>query len=307
MAVSIVARVKDPPSNLLAIINNYNETSTMPQNKFGEMQLLEFIELNRLMGVDHFTFYNHTIGEQVGCLLKNYVDRGLVTILPWELNMVSQKEIRTEGLFAALNDCLYRSMYKYSHVLLIDLDEYIVPRYNDTLPQLIDYLSQRLNVRATGSFSFQNAFFYLQWSDDESIFDFEDPVSSNLVTLKKTRRRSKLHPHKQRSKYICRPELTVEVGNHFVWEFIPGHGTRNVPAEFGILHHYRICEFGGDDCIKTSSVVDKTAYRYKDTLTSAVRQQYDYLRLKCNLAELNLPTGKVFNKLMNLLKPASGR
>nr|XP_023024276.1 uncharacterized protein LOC111512394 [Leptinotarsa decemlineata] len=34
-AVSIVARVKDPPSNLLAVINNYNETVTTPQNKFG--------------------------------------------------------------------------------------------------------------------------------------------------------------------------------------------------------------------------------------------------------------------------------
>ena len=33
---------------------------------------------------------------------------GLVTVLPWRLDMTSQKEIRTEGLFAALNDCLYR-------------------------------------------------------------------------------------------------------------------------------------------------------------------------------------------------------
>ncbi|KAJ8928169.1 hypothetical protein NQ314_019291 [Rhamnusium bicolor] len=32
-AVSIVARVKDPPANLLAVINNYNES--IPVNKFG--------------------------------------------------------------------------------------------------------------------------------------------------------------------------------------------------------------------------------------------------------------------------------
>lgn len=123
------------------------------------------------------------------------------------------------------------------------------------------YLNHRLNIRTTGSFSFQNAFFYLQWEDDDSVYNFEDPISANLVTLRKTRRRSKLHPHKQRSKYICKPELTVEAGNHFVWEFVPGHGTLNVPADAAILHHYRICEFGGDDCIKTASVVDTTAYR----------------------------------------------
>lgn len=35
-----------------------------------------------------------------------------VDLLPWNLKMKSQKEIRTEGLFASLNDCLYRSMYR---------------------------------------------------------------------------------------------------------------------------------------------------------------------------------------------------
>lgn len=99
---------------------------------------MEFIEFNRLMGVDHFTFYNHTIGPQVACILDHYRQEGLVTLLPWKLHMVSQKEIRTEGLFAALNDCLYRSMYRFSHTLLIDLDEYIIPNYNETLPQLIE-------------------------------------------------------------------------------------------------------------------------------------------------------------------------
>lgn len=39
--------------------------------------------------------------------------RPTVSLLPWDLRMRSQKEIRTEGLFAALNDCLYRSMYRY--------------------------------------------------------------------------------------------------------------------------------------------------------------------------------------------------
>ncbi|GJQ81775.1 hypothetical protein Trydic_g320 [Trypoxylus dichotomus] len=146
-AVSVVAKVRQTPSNILAVVNNLNETK--PASKMGvcvkalhfdynkALQLLEFIELHRILGVDHFTFYNHTVGPQVACLLEHYINTGLVTLLPWQLNMISQKEIRTEGLFAALNDCLYRSMYKYSHVILIDLDEFIIPRHNDTLPQLL--------------------------------------------------------------------------------------------------------------------------------------------------------------------------
>lgn len=159
--------------------------------------MLEFIELNAILGVSHFTLYNHTIGPKAACILEHYINdsatitnlinnassspfsssnsgssnsmptitttngttnpnsdnninfnnnyknnnniRPKVTIdlLPWNLRMRSQKEIRTEGLFASLNDCLYRSMYRYSHVALVDLDEFIIPHHNDTLTDLI--------------------------------------------------------------------------------------------------------------------------------------------------------------------------
>ena len=110
------------------------------------------------------------------------------------------------------------------------------------------------------------------------------------MTLRKTRRRSKLHPHKQRSKYLCRPEFVVEAGNHFIWEFVPGHGTLNVPPDAAILHHYRVCEFGGNDCIKTASVVDRTAYRYKDRLVARVKSKWQELKTKCDLPDLPYPS-----------------
>lgn len=97
------------------------------------LHLLEFLEMNSLLGVSHFTFYNHTLGPRASCVLKHYMNgewsagnstrhavpkssfqsRASVSMLPWDLRMRSQKDIRTEGLFAALNDCLYRSMYRY--------------------------------------------------------------------------------------------------------------------------------------------------------------------------------------------------
>lgn len=100
------------------------------------LHLLEFIELNSILGVNHFTLYNHTIGPHASCVLRHYMKQDIgqhtlqfdsgqstfnsniskpkvtVNLLPWDLRMRSQKEIRTEGLFAALNDCLYRSMYR---------------------------------------------------------------------------------------------------------------------------------------------------------------------------------------------------
>ena len=64
-------------------------------------------------GVTHFTLYNDTMSPQVSCLLRYYQDLGIVQVLPWNLSMESQAEIRTEGLFAALNDCLYRNMNRF--------------------------------------------------------------------------------------------------------------------------------------------------------------------------------------------------
>ena len=48
-------------------------------------------------------------------------------LLPWNLDLISQKEIRTEGLFAALNDCLYRNMKTVQYLIMMDLDELIIP------------------------------------------------------------------------------------------------------------------------------------------------------------------------------------
>lgn len=266
-------------ASLLAANNNQNSAAfaaMIPQrigvcvkpfhfNYDQAFHLMEFLELNSLLGVTHFTFYNHTMGPRSSCLLDRYMNatyrnavlhgNGVsrpagdpvqplsIDILPWDLKMRSQKEIRTEGLFAALNDCLYRSMYKYSHVLMIDLDEFIVPRQNRTLTDLIRWLTKRINGKTTGSFSFQNAFFYLQFPDDDDASALDEgrsDVARALLTQRKTQRRKKLHPQKQRSKYICRPDAVIEAGNHFVWEFVPGRGgTLNVNADVGILHHYR--------------------------------------------------------------------
>ncbi|XP_045123799.1 uncharacterized protein LOC123511821 isoform X2 [Portunus trituberculatus] len=239
-------------------------------------QMIEFIELNRILGVEHFTLYNHTVGPGVDCVLRHYVSEGVVTILPWKLDIKSQKEIRTEGLFAALNDCLYRLMYRHRYVLMIDLDEYIVPHANLTLPHLLHYLHTKADANKVGAVSFQNSFFYLQWPDD--------PNSASLpplVTLRKTRRRQRFHPHKQRSKYIAVTPNVVEAGNHFVWEFLAGRGTLNVPNEVAFLHHYRVCEFGGDDCVRNPRITDTSMYRYKDQLISAFTSTLRRLSSTC--------------------------
>lgn len=240
--------------------------------------LIEFVELNRILGVNHFVLYNHTVGPEVGCILKKYEAEGIVTVLPWQLDIVSQKEIRTEGLFAALNDCLYRTMYRFKYVLMIDLDEYIVPHKNTSLKVLMAHLGRNSkNAERTGAYSFQNAFFYLQWPDDEA----SKSLPYKLLTLQKTTRKAKFHAHKQRSKCIVLPEKIIEMGNHFVWEFATGKAMTNVAPEAAFLHHYRVCEFGGNDCINTTHVIDRRTYAWRDQLVDAVALRLRLLQPVC--------------------------
>ncbi|XKL60306.1 hypothetical protein PGB90_001322 [Kerria lacca] len=250
------------------------------------LELIEYIELNKILGISHFTFYDASTGPNANCILEKYRNEGLISVLPWRLRMKSKIEIRTEGMFAALNDCLYRNMYIFPYVAFIDTDEFIVPRFNFTLMQLIRWLSSRYNTSTVSSYSFQNAFFYLQWMDDPNV-EFANDIEKKLITFRKTRRRIKLNAHKQRSKYIAKPKNVVEVGNHFVWQFFPNQNTLNIPPDIAILHHYRVCEFGGDDCIHLASTVDRILYRNHKMLTCNVAQKWLLLINMCNLPKIN--------------------
>ena len=91
----------------------------------------------------------------------------------------------------------------------------------------------------------------------------------------------KLHPYRIRSKYIVRPRQVVEVGNHFVWEFRPGHSAMHVPDSVAIMHHYRTCEFGGQSCLSNPSVEDRTAWNYKTQLVKAVNNRILHFSAHC--------------------------
>ncbi|XP_037074156.1 uncharacterized protein LOC119095434 [Pollicipes pollicipes] len=237
--------------------------------------LVEFIEFHRLLGVSRFIFYNHTVGPDVERVLRFYQSRDLVTVLPWHIALRSQKEVRTENMFAALNDCLYRTMYRYSYTALVDVDEYIVPRQHADYGQLFDLLGGR-GRETYGSYIFQNCFFYLYWENDTAVAERlhlspqQESQFPYLISLYKTRRVRTPHRFYSRSKYLVVPERVVEAGNHQVWEHAPGFRSMNVGEHFGLVHHFRICEFGGFDCMKKDSIVDRTTHRFIRPLAGQV-------------------------------------
>ena len=118
--------------------------------------------------------------------------------------------------------------------------------------------------------------------------------------LRKTRRKTKFNPQKQRSKYICIPRQVKEAGNHFIWEFQQGNNL-NVPTNVGLLHHYRVCEFGGDDCVNAPNQVDRTVHKYQQTLLENVKQVVYRLSDQCKLDYLLLNSKNDIDPVMSSL------
>ncbi|KFM82603.1 hypothetical protein X975_11956, partial [Stegodyphus mimosarum] len=256
--------------------------------------LVEFIELHRILGVEHFFFYNHSVGPNVDSLLRAYIRQNIVTVLPWSLPVRSQKQIRTEAIFSSLNDCVFRTMYLFNYVVMLDFDEYIIPREHESYSEMIQQLeddNKRIRGKP-GSFVFRNTFFYLYWENDTTVYGVEPEKPPDftpyLITQYKTRRLSTSMKVGSRSKYIVVPERVIEVGNHVVWRHTSGSRAIQVPDTVALLHHYRICEFGGFSCLKKTSLVDRTATRFGPELLRRVLSQcrlvYPDLQGKCPLS-----------------------
>ena len=54
-----------------------------------------------------------------------------------------------------------------------------------------------------------------------------------------------------------------------------GYKQKYIKAEEGLSHHYRICEFGGFDCLKKTSISDPTAAKWGPSLIPNIDE-------KCN-------------------------
>jgi Glycosyltransferase family 92 len=224
--------------------------------------------MNRLLGITHFYLYQHYITPNVSCVMKEYAEQGLVTLIDWTGGPYkSVDEIRSENMFAALNDCLYRGMYKHKYLILFDLDEYLIPKkHNDLIDLTKDEEKKEANL---ATLLFQNAFFYLQWPDDPGA------KKSQLITVAKTRRVIDLDLPGVRSKYICKPEEVVEAGNHYLWEARTSQ-MKQVPInpDTGLSHHYRIkCEAERLNCLNVNTTVDKSTWKWKIPLQKALSQQ----------------------------------
>ena len=119
-----------------------------------------------------------------------------MSVFQWNLPLKSQKEIRTEAMFTAMNDCTLRSVGRYDLLTIVDIDEFILPtRPNSTqararpeqepdtnYPTLVDLMAKSvIKHPKVGSFVFCNVFHYLYWENATNLLEKYWPVNTQGI------------------------------------------------------------------------------------------------------------------------------
>lgn len=132
------------------------------------LQLVQTLEMFKLLGAQHVAIYKSSCNADTQRVLDYYVKAGFVEIIPWPITQyiqvsrgwqptVSPGDLHYFGQIAALNDCVYRFMYKTQYVVLQDLDEVIVPVIVDSWTELLPRLEEKYGHSV--NFEFENHVF----------------------------------------------------------------------------------------------------------------------------------------------------
>lgn len=182
-----------------------------------------FIAYYVLHGVGRFTFYEYRSGQDVRSYLWSLRDKLKLDLLPWSLPAAKRSWALAQNAFT--QDCLCRHANASRRVLIVDLDEFVLPTKRLTVSQLVASLPASkvcLVVR--------NVFLARAPSAEGRPFIFESVNRSRRVWAPGLR-----------SKYVADPLRVLEGGIHFCRRFPDGvpHRDRQLTVSEALLFHYR--------------------------------------------------------------------
>ncbi|CAO1373611.1 unnamed protein product [Diamesa serratosioi] len=236
----------------------------MHHDYYNALRVAEFFEIYKILGASMVYIYDKSVTTQVKNILKHYETNRMAQIFTWNLYGYGfEEELRYEGIFAGLNDCLYRATFidKFKYIAIVDFDEILMPLRNDT-KTLLEFLMLK-DEEHFSSFNFQGAFFFSDFVNDLTTIP-NNTTNKYLHTQCMTTRLKYPCSKHSRSKYIVKGHSATELGNHFVWNTLRDTTEYAVPIDEGLMFHYR------NKCVDNfcyePTVVDEHARIYSDNL-----------------------------------------
>lgn len=299
-AVSLVENKCDLATNLLRVIYNKPVSQQPPQGfavcvkglDFLEddlsVRLVEWIELLSLLGADKIYFYDLQVHPNIREVLAHYESEGRVHVqkaklpggkpnVPGLQHMFLKDNLNLKRKFELIpyNDCLYRNMYRYKYITLLDIDEVIMPNksvhdWSQLMHLMRDKASQDEGPQKTfTSFSFRNIYFLDRFYTSKqkgqaAEFDLEVPEYMHM--LRHTSRAKEYTEWGFANKCFHRSDLVLTLHNHFAVECLTGYcHAYDVSEKDAQLNHYRK-ECSSKCKVAEQFVEDATIDKYKTKL-----------------------------------------
>jgi len=304
-SVSIVENKCDKATNNLRVIYNKPEEGE-GKKKFAvcvkgldfpeddlSIKLTEWLEVLGSLGADKIFLYNLEVHPNITKVLDYYSNQGLVDVTPLSLPgyqpnlpilqhmyLKSKLNNKRQNELIPYNDCLYRNMYRFEYIALLDIDEVIMPlKHNNWDDMMKEVIQKSLKVKneTRASWNFRNVYFMDEMLDANEHQHFKD-IPEYLHMMQHVYRSSNYTKPGQYVKCFHNPEKALILHNHFPLGCLGGVCT-SYPVDTSLAHlqHYR------QDCVgslkkscandfKSSSVKDTSIWKVKDVVISKTNE-----------------------------------
>jgi hypothetical protein len=257
------------------------------------VRLIEWIELLNILGADKIFFYNLETHPNITKVLNYYQSVDMVDVTPITLpgaqpNILGFRHLYLKKMLATkrqnelmpYNDCLYRNLYSYKYLALLDIDEIIMPKVSDNwsqLMQIVEKLALLKNKNQSyASYNVRNVYFFDDSTGDKNQnqlnhVQHESDIPNYLHMLQHIYRSSNYTKPGQYVKSFHNIEHIVSMHNHFPLNCFGRCTSYPIDTSLAQLQHYR------KDCVgnlkktcnsiyKLHSIRDETIFKYKNKL-----------------------------------------
>ena len=255
--------------------------------------LIEWIEFVKILGASHIFLYQFSIHPNMAKVVEYYTMEGYVTMVPITLPgdqpnrkrrrhrfLEEDKPVRQQNELLPLNDCLYRNIYSYKYILMMDIDEMIIPSKYVNWIDMLDDLESRNNGSIIDAYKAPHVMFLPSERKNRNL----GTVPRYLTMMKRLHRFAMIGPTR-RGKSFYNTEKVLVVNNHHPELCLPEDGaTRNnqpkggakckvflISPKSATMNHYRstvaMRAYADSNVVK-----DATALKYFDELASNVEK-----------------------------------
>ena len=235
-------------------------------------QIVEFIEMNRVLGAEIITMYVMEMKEDaLQFLLHHYSKHGLLQLVKWR-KLKKWDPLHYHGQILTMHDCLYRNMDRVKYLAVVDLDEVLLPLKHRSWLELVESIGGQDNHRYH-SYRFGNCF-YVSGSNAHYA-----SMPCKQVTLPKYFQRTNQvrcycddNHFSYRSKYIMQTEVIVDMEIHGICQATRGVEYK-VPHSVAVNAHYRNT-VPANECHDKKSKYEPSALKYQALVVKAMGHQF---------------------------------